>query len=222
MAKYKSLKDHVYEYIARKIKEGELLPNQKLNENAICTELEISRTPAREALIQLSSEELIEFIPRKGFFVKEFTDKRKEDMYTVLATLDALSAVLAMDNMTEEDFIHMEELIEQIDIAIKYKNMESFVKYHSDFHATYTSKCNNDTLIDEIYSLRNSFARQSFNDSGDRKHFDACMIFNKEHRIILDLFKEKKSEELEGFIKKTHWDINHPLKLSYCQDMMDL
>lgn len=67
--KYRSLKDHVYDYIAQKIQDGTLLPNQKINEAEICKKLDISRTPTREALFQLASDNLLQYIPRRGFIV---------------------------------------------------------------------------------------------------------------------------------------------------------
>ncbi len=53
MHRFKTLKDHVYDYIAEQILLGKLQPEEKINENAVCKELSISRTPVREALIQL-------------------------------------------------------------------------------------------------------------------------------------------------------------------------
>lgn len=70
--KYRSLKDHVYDYIAQKIQDGTLLPNQKINEAEICKKLDISRTPTREALFQLASDNLLQYIPRRGFIVTPF------------------------------------------------------------------------------------------------------------------------------------------------------
>ena len=67
MKKYKTLKDHVYDYIAEQILEGNLIPSQRINETAISQELSVSRTPVREALIQLSCEDILENVPRKGF-----------------------------------------------------------------------------------------------------------------------------------------------------------
>ena len=60
MEKFKTLKDHVYDYIAEAIREGKLLPGERISENDICTELDISRTPVREALIQLAAEGVIQ------------------------------------------------------------------------------------------------------------------------------------------------------------------
>ena len=75
MEKFKTLKDHVYEYIADQIRDGSLLPEQRVNENVICESLNISRTPVREALIQLTAEGVLENRARKGFVIKSISEK---------------------------------------------------------------------------------------------------------------------------------------------------
>ena len=72
MNNYESLRDYVYKYIANKIQIGELTSNQKISEADICRDLSISRTPAREALIKLASDNLIEYAPRRGFLLKNY------------------------------------------------------------------------------------------------------------------------------------------------------
>lgn len=50
------LKDHVYDYISSRIDAGELSAGDRLSEQAICDAMGVSRTPVREALIQLASD----------------------------------------------------------------------------------------------------------------------------------------------------------------------
>ena len=69
MAKIKSLSEQVYEYIVHQIKIGTLSFEEKINETDLIQQLGISRTPIREALIQLASDGILENVPRKGFYV---------------------------------------------------------------------------------------------------------------------------------------------------------
>ena len=66
----KSLSEQVYDYINRLIRTGELKNNDKIDDVALVETLGVSRTPIREALIQLTSDGLLTNKPRKGFFVK--------------------------------------------------------------------------------------------------------------------------------------------------------
>ena len=76
MEEIKTLKDHVYSYIAEQIRTGGMHPNQRVSETAICEALKISRTPVREALIQLTAEGVLEKQNRKGFVIKMISEER--------------------------------------------------------------------------------------------------------------------------------------------------
>lgn len=205
MDKYNSLKDYVHEYISKKIQNGELLPDEKVNESEICEELEISRTPAREALIQLSTENLLEYIPRKGFSVKQFNLKEKLEIYQVTGALDALAASLSIDKLTETDILKMEELIDKIDIAIKYRNFSDYCKFQNEFHNTYINKCDNGTLIELLNSLKFNFIRQTYLSEDKEKLFTILSKVNEEHKEILNHIKNKDKKNIEKILKDVHW-----------------
>ncbi len=57
------LKDHVYDYISSRIDAGELSAGDRLSEQAICDAMGVSRTPVREALIQLASDGYLDNLP---------------------------------------------------------------------------------------------------------------------------------------------------------------
>lgn len=102
MKKYKTLKDHVYDYIAEQILDGNLIPSQRINETAISQELSVSRTPVREALIQLSCEGILDNLPRKGFVLKGVTEKEARDLYTVIGILDGMAAQMTCEILIGE------------------------------------------------------------------------------------------------------------------------
>ncbi|MGO4276857.1 GntR family transcriptional regulator, partial [Paenibacillus sp. TAF58] len=141
-------------YIAEKIQNGSLLPNQKLNEASICQKLGVSRTPVREALIQLASENLLENIPRRGFIVKELDTKMKLDVFQIVGALDALAAHLSVPLVSNEDIAEMARLADKIDISIQEQNYTDYQLYQNDFHNVYLLKCNNSKLIDLLKSLQ--------------------------------------------------------------------
>lgn len=205
MSEFISLKDHVYNYIAAKIQNGELLPGEKINESEICDELNISRTPAREALIQLSSDEMLEYIPRRGFLVKEVSTEKKLEVYEIIGALDALAAVSSIDKLSDEDILHMKEIVEKIDISIKYYNYADYMKLQMEFHDIYISKCGNETLINLLKSLKNTFIRQSYLSQDKEKLFAVLLEGNKDHKNIVACFENKEKEKLEDILKNKHW-----------------
>ncbi|MBP1744699.1 MAG: GntR family transcriptional regulator [Firmicutes bacterium] len=202
---YESLRDYVYKYISDKIQSGELQANQKISEAEICNDLSISRTPAREALIKLASDNLIEYAPRRGFFVKEVSLKEKLDVYSVLACLDGFAAALAMDKMKDEDFKEMEISIGKIDLAIENKDYTLYNKLQFGFHDVYINKCDNEKLIEMINTLEHSFMPVTYANKNPEVLFQILKDVNKEHKKIIELFKKGDSRELEYFLRDVHW-----------------
>jgi DNA-binding GntR family transcriptional regulator len=204
--KYQSLKDHVYDYIAQKIQDGTLLPNQKINEAEICKKLDISRTPTREALFQLSSDNLLDYIPRRGFIVKPFDSKEKLNVSQIIGSLDALAASLAADNLVEKDIAEMEAIYNKIEQDISKLEFSYYHKDQYEFHEIYIRKCDNPNLIELLSSLKNSFIRQSYLSNDSNKLALVLKQVNEEHNKIVEYFKSKDKEKLEAILKY-HWRI---------------
>ena len=93
---YRSLKDHVYNHIVDLIDGGTLADDHKISEQQICDALGVSRTPVREALIQLAADGYLENVPRKGFYVKRVTEDSAREIVEIIGPLDGRAALLAV------------------------------------------------------------------------------------------------------------------------------
>lgn len=206
MYKFLSLKDHVYEYIAQKISKGELVPGKKINENEICRELNISRTPVREALIQLSSEGVLENLPRKGFIIKEMKEGEARQLYEVIGSLDGLAASLACPHLTEKQLKDMAFYIDSMELAVDSDNYEMYYKQQEMFHSIYIMECGNDVLINVLSQLKNKFVSKTYDLSSSPESKVILHTTNKEHRVILDLFRKKDAGGLLNYLREIHWN----------------
>lgn len=208
MKEYKTLKDHVYEYISEMINNGTLSPNEKINEKEISNKLDISRTPVREALIQLVNEGYLEKKPRRGFIVKEINEKTVKEVYQIIGILEGLAANLAINNLDEEDFKEMNKLVEKMDIAIKYEDYREYYELQTNFHKIYIKDSGNKKLGEILESLKKLFIKKTYyheedNDSMIKK---ALKETNEEHKEIINLFQEKDMEEIKNYLKDVHWN----------------
>ncbi|MGN7388593.1 GntR family transcriptional regulator [Sporosarcina sp. SAFN-015] len=208
MNNYLSLKDHVYNYIVDQINNGTLLSNRKVNENAISEALKVSRTPVREALIQLSSEGLLENIPRKGFVIKELTKEEAKETFFIIGALDGLAASLSTPLLTEKHLREMEFYIESIDLAIQTGNFSMYHKMQESFHNVYLSVCPNKSLVTLLLQLEKKFLKTF--DGTDNPELTAKRLTqtNNEHRKMMELFRNGKTAELERFMKEVHWNVD--------------
>jgi len=71
MLNTKSLREQVYEYLRDEINNRKLLPGTTINLNEISQQLGISKTPLRDAIIQLEIEGFVTILPRRGVTVKK-------------------------------------------------------------------------------------------------------------------------------------------------------
>jgi DNA-binding GntR family transcriptional regulator len=81
--------------------EGEIPPGARIPERDLCTKLEISRTPLREALKVLAAEGLVLLLPNRGARAARLTDKDVHDLFEVCQGLEALAGELACERISD-------------------------------------------------------------------------------------------------------------------------
>jgi len=206
MNKYKSLKDHVYDYISEQINNKILKPNEKINEKQISQKLNISRTPIREALIQLVNEGYLEKKPRKGFIVKEIKQESVEEVYQIIGVLESLAASLAVDNINSEDINAMKKLVEKMDIDIKYKDFKKYYDSETGFQKVYIKASGNKKLNELLESLKNFFIKKTYFEDNKSTLIKDLQEINELHKNIIKLFEKKDKEKLSNYIKNIYWN----------------
>lgn len=97
------MSDRLREQIEEQIATGQMPPGSALDELALAARFGVSRTPVREALIQLAAEGLVELRPRRGAVVASVGPARLLEMFEVMAELEALCARLAARRMSESE-----------------------------------------------------------------------------------------------------------------------
>ncbi len=202
---YLSLKDHVYQYISEMIGDGSLRPNEKVNEQQIIDSLEVSRTPVREALIELATEGYLEKLPRRGFIVKPVDVKKAKEIYQIIGVLDGLAASKACDLLTEQDIAKMKRMVHEMDAAIERNSYDDYYDQQILFHRVYIDKCENDELKRIIGLLKKSFLRKSYRIQDDGEMFDILKNTNHEHKEMTTLFELKDNTSLDHYMKNVHW-----------------
>ena len=200
-----SLRHMAMENILSKIHSGEFSAENIITESMVCESLNISRTTAREALIELVANGVLQKVPRKGYSITQFDKKTKMDSYEILGTLDALAAKLALPNMTQDDFNKMREHMDLADVAIKYKNYASYCEQQENFHSVYINKCDNKQLISLLKQIKDTVDRYTYYSKDEEELFQTCTSMNKEHLEIVRLFEVGDGKALFEYLSDTHW-----------------
>lgn len=136
------LREKAYRIIKERIIKGEYRPGQPLNEKAIIDELNISRTPFREAIHALNEENLVQVYPNRGIFVRELTLQDIMDGFDVRYLLEPYVLELAAVRMPGS---LVEELIRRID-ELDQTNYHALLNEDDYFHATLIEYTDNKQL----------------------------------------------------------------------------
>ncbi len=200
-----SLRKLATKMILEKIQHGDFAAGDIITESEICKKLNVSRTPAREALIELVANGVLEKVPRKGYQITNASQKQKLDAYTVLANLDALAGRLACPKMTDQDILHMQELVDLIDVAIKYKNYASYCELQEKFHQVYIKRADNLLLSRMLEDIKSSVLRYTYFSQNIEIQFETCKLMNDEHRKVIALFQSGDADAVDRYLEHTHW-----------------
>ena len=102
---YKSAKDSIAEEIRKLIYRGDLAPGARISLDDLTQRFGLSRTPVRDAIMELRGEGLTDVRPRVGVFVRIISDQEALDVYRIKASLEPLAAGLAAERGAETDRI---------------------------------------------------------------------------------------------------------------------
>src|SRR5699024_822464 len=86
--KTKTLKDIIYNKLKAIIMHDQFPSNHFITEQNLATKLGVSRTPLREAMMELVNEELIEFKPRKGYKVREYSENEINQIFLLRSVIE--------------------------------------------------------------------------------------------------------------------------------------
>jgi len=216
MNNYQSLKDIVYNHISEKINSGTLKPNESINEAAICAELKISRTPVREALMKLSFEGFIEYIPRRGFFTQKLTLERVRGIYQIIGNLEALAACLALRHPEHLDINELHRIVNDMDDVINLRQYEVYNQLQYHFHYMILKASCNEDLVRLVSTLKKTFMRQaSVYQSPEYDIHQMVINMNNEHRHIVELIEAKDEQALRTMFADVHWNEKYADHFTY-------
>lgn len=129
-----TLKDEIADIVRDRILKGEYYIGEKIKETAISQEMNVSRTPIREAFKQLSDEGLLDYVPNRGCFAKGFTKRDVKDIYTVREALEKVAVTWACERITDQDIARLKEQYDLMEFYTMKKDAKKTLEINSAFH----------------------------------------------------------------------------------------
>ncbi|MGP0059778.1 MAG: GntR family transcriptional regulator [Beijerinckiaceae bacterium] len=154
------------EHLADDIIHARLAPGVRLDEQELARRFGVSRTPVREALRQLVATGLAEHRPRRGVIVANIAPARLDEMFLVMAELEAAAARLAAAAMSPSERREFEVFHQASQSAVRQGRTAEYEQFNVGFHTRLYEGSHNTYLRDLLNATRARlapFRRAQFN-----------------------------------------------------------
>lgn len=197
--KHLSLDNIVYQELKRRIIEKELAPGEKVNQDHLKEELDVSRTPIQSALVKLEQERLVDLIPRRGFFVRKITMEETVTYYEIREVMEGLAARKAAKYISDEQSKKLDRFFSNIPISDENIGSKKYAIEDRNFHL-YVLEIAHTELLSDMFSTFNilTISYQLPFQSGLIR---APRETIEEHRSIIEAICSRNSEQAETLMK---------------------
>lgn len=194
----RTLGDQVYQYLANKILEGQIVYGEKLNMRELAELLHVSTMPVREALIRLSLENVVTIKPRSTCVVKIPTRKSMLEAFEIREIIELQALGKIWREITSGELGDLEDYLSRMDSSVPLGNadlrMREYAKYDQLFHQEFVVLARNASLL-RMYRT-------------NMMHLNIAMTFkagvepdmvqvNADHRMIVSQLRNNSHEAVE-------------------------
>ncbi len=201
----KSLKEQVYEYLRDQIQTGEIKPNTAINLQSTSDKLGISKTPLRDALLQLDLEGFVTIKPRKGIIVNSLSLNDIRDFYQIIGALESTALYESKRNLKNKDIEKMLFLNDEMKNAIEGNKFDLYYENNLQLHNIFIKYSSNNDLKNIIEIKRRrlyDFPRKT----GFIKDWEVESIM--EHTVLIKYIEDGKIQEASDYLRNVHWSFD--------------
>ena len=173
------------------IVKGKYPRGQKLTEQRVCSDYNVSRTPVREAFYKLEAEGLIETVPNKGAFVIGVSGQDIRDLFELRKLYEVQAVKWAIERISEDELDALSETFEFMEFYTSNNDIEKMININMNFHQIIYIAAHN-TILRNILSSYQLYLQHTNQDLITSNYYLSLLLF--EHRMIYDAFIAKDAE----------------------------
>lgn len=198
-----SAKQKIYEELKKWIIEGQLQPGEKISDGDIAALFHVSRTPVREAVLQLEMQKLVKSYPGRSTVVAEIEYENIEQWYTPMTCLQQLAAKMAMEKVRPEQIERLKELNRDFAEKVReHQDVLAIFEADKEFHSYILEMADNDYIVDFCNTLWIHIQRLEYGFFKDSASLENSV---SDHEQMITAF-EKRDEEAIKTRMKEHWE----------------
>lgn len=152
---YVSKTEYIRDQLCNEIVRGRYAPGEPIPERSVAEELDVSRIPVREALIQLERDGLVAIRPGRGAYVQVFTTDSMQSLYETREALEGMAARLAAERMDPAEVTELRNRYNEALADSDRADEAQITLLGNDLHSKITDASRNSVIIEMSRSIAN-------------------------------------------------------------------
>lgn len=191
------LHQQVAQRLRQRIVEGQLGPGAKLNERELCEQLNVSRTPLREAIKMLAAEGLVELLPNRGAAVLQLSEADVADTFEVIAGLEGQSGELAAERITDAQLAEIRALHYEMLAAHLRRDLSTYYRLNAQIHTAINAAAGNAVLTQTYRQVNARLQALRFRSNFDERKWARAV---DEHERMVALLASRDAAGLRALM----------------------
>jgi DNA-binding GntR family transcriptional regulator len=192
------IRGQIYDRIKREILLGNVPTGSRVLEGRLAKQLNVSRTPVREALHALEMEGFLESFPRVGYRVREITWEEAIEINEIRAVLEPLAARKAIESENRTYLDALQQVLVRSEAVAEQEELSSYLQYDTEFDEIIIKASGMRALLDVWATLRH---RLRLYRMGAQSSVDTKLRSIKGHKRIFKCLKAKDKEGVKKAIR---------------------
>lgn len=198
----------VADVLRDRIIKGVLPAGARIVERKLSAELDVSRTPIREALKLLHADSLIDISRHKGAQVKDFSAQQALELFDVIASLESLAAERLAERITKDQLDALEQMHAAMLAHYHAGEADAYFDINSEIHDTILRECFN-PILQQMHTKMMARARRGrFMAIMDPERLKTAV---EEHEQLMIAFRIKNAEAARQIWRKHLLNTGHSL-----------
>jgi DNA-binding GntR family transcriptional regulator len=198
----KSLREQVYDHLRQLLNRGELRPGHFLDLAALEARLGVSRTPLRDALLQLEAEGFVTILPRRGVQVRALGRDDIRHVYEIVGALEGAALLAAFPRLGPGEAATLRRLNREMKAALEAGDFDRYYDRNLAFHDVFLDRCDNERLVRLVRALK-----QRLYDWPRRRGFVKAweLASVREHAALARLVEKGDARAAADHLRDVHW-----------------
>jgi DNA-binding GntR family transcriptional regulator len=188
----------VFDYLRRQILDEKLNFGERLIETAIANQLDVSRTPVREAFRKLENEGLVRYSPGRGVTVSRLSKEDMLELYSIRGALEGLAARMAAEQITPEELKDLKSLMKEMEESHRKRNYRYLVQLHTRFNELIYRAAHSPRLYEMVTRFHEYTERSQLRALSVPNRFQAIQA---EHERIVAALESRRPKAAEKAVR---------------------